>query len=133
MDKLRLAVVISHPIQHFAPLFRELARVSGLEVRVFYCCDWGVRDYVDVGFNQVVTWDVPLLEGYDHQFLPIRRRPTELTYWQVDNPAIEDRLDDYQPHAIWVHGYSHRTCHRAVHWARGKSMARSAIRASGSG
>src|SRR5437773_1139796 len=40
---LRFAAVISHPIQHYSPVFRELARVPGVAVKAFYCCDWGVK------------------------------------------------------------------------------------------
>ncbi len=49
----KLAVVISHPIQHFAPLFRDLAKQPELELRVFYCCDWGISQYADPGWKDV--------------------------------------------------------------------------------
>jgi glycosyltransferase involved in cell wall biosynthesis len=120
-ERFRFAAVVSHPIQHFAPLFRQLAQLPGLEVRVFYCCDWGVKAYHDPGFNTTFAWDVDLLEGYNHEFLPIRRRPERLGFWEVDNPEIIPCLAAYDPHALWVHGYSHRTCWRATRWARGRT------------
>ena len=114
----RLAAVVSHPIQHFAPMFRDLARRPGVHVKVFYCCDWGVRAYEDPGFGRQVEWDVPLLEGYEHEFLPIARRPKRLSFMEVDNPTVAARLEDFGPHAVWVHGYAHRTSWRALSWAR---------------
>ena len=75
----RFAAVVSHPIQHFAPMFRNLAQVPGFDVKVFYCCDWGVHEYHDPGFGKTIEWDVPLLDGYTYEFLPIARRPRDST------------------------------------------------------
>ena len=116
-SRRRLAVVISHPIQHFAPLFRDLAKQGGLELRVFYCCDWGISDYADPGFGRTFKWDVPLLEGYDCEFLPIAKRPVDLSFRSIDNPAVGERLSAFQPDAVWVHGYGHRTSWRTLKWA----------------
>jgi len=113
----RLAVVISHPIQHFAPLFRDLGNVPELELRVFYCCDWGIADYTDPGFGQTFKWDVPLLDGYDYEFLPIDKRPSDLGFFSIDNPTVGQRLGDFSPDAVWIHGYSHRTSWRTYLWA----------------
>lgn len=115
---LRFAAVISHPIQHYVPVFRELAAHPGFDVKVFYACDWGVKPYHDAGFNCRFAWDVDLLSGYEHEFLPQRHRPDGMGFWQIDHPAIGARLDAFQPHAIWLHGYGHRICWRAAAWAR---------------
>lgn len=119
----RLAVVISHPIQHFVPLFVRLAGMPGVELKVFYCCDWGVRQYTDPGFGKSVAWDIPLLDGYDSEFLPIRRRPKSLGFFEIDNPVIAQRLTSFAPDAVWVHGYAHRTSWRVLRWARKNSAA----------
>lgn len=119
--QFRLAVVISHPIQHFAPMFSVLAARPQMELKVFYCCDWGVSSYHDPGFGTAVQWDVPLLEGYDYEFLPIARRPESLSFQEVDNPAVGRYLDAYQPDAVWVHGYCHRTSWRVIRWARNRA------------
>jgi glycosyltransferase involved in cell wall biosynthesis len=118
---VRFAAIVSHPIQHFAPLFRALARTDGLRVKVFYCCDWGVRPYHDPGFAQTFAWDVDLLAGYEHEFLPIRKRPRGMGFWDIDNPRVGERLDAFGPQVLWLHGYGHRTCWRAARWARGRA------------
>lgn len=115
---IRVAIIVSHPIQYFAPWHRELAQVSGIECKVFFCCDWGVAGYVDPGFETEVAWDIPLLEGYAHEFLPIARRPQRLGFWRVDNPSVGVALDRFQPAVLMVFGYAHRTCWRAASWAR---------------
>jgi glycosyltransferase involved in cell wall biosynthesis len=115
---LRLAVVVSHPIQHFAPWHREIARQEGVDLKVFFCCDWGLREYVDPQFQVSLKWDIPLLEGYEHEFLEIRRRPQRLSFWEVDNPAVGSALERFRPDVLQVFGYARRTNWRAVAWAR---------------
>jgi len=119
----RLAVVISHPIQHFVPLFVRLARAAEVELKVFYCCDWGVREYADSGFGKSVAWNIPLLDGYDFEFLSIRRRPRSLGFFEIDNPLVAERLAAFASDAVWVHGYAHRTSWRVLRWARKNSAA----------
>lgn len=114
----RLAIVVTHPIQHFAPLYRELEATGAVDLRVFFCCDWGVRSYFDPAFGREVEWDVPLLDGYAHEFLPIARRPRSISFLEVDNPEVGTRLAAYRPDVVLVHGYGCRTMWRAVSWAR---------------
>lgn len=115
---VRLAVVISHPIQYFAPWFREIAKISNIDLRVFYCCDWGIESYRDVEFQLDVKWDIPLLEGYDYEFLPIEQRPKELGFWAIDNPSVGGVLDRFAPDVAMVFGYASCTNWRVVHWSR---------------
>ena len=115
---IRVAIIVSHPIQYFAPWFRELALIPHIALKVFFCCDWGVTEYVDPGFNRSVTWDIPLLEGYAHEFLSIRRRPEHLGFWQTDNPSVSASLERFQPDVVVVFGYAHRTTWRVAFWAR---------------
>jgi glycosyltransferase involved in cell wall biosynthesis len=118
MAKTKLAVVITHPIQHFAPWFKEIANDRSVQLRVFYCTDWGATDYVDPEFGRVLHWDIPLLEGYPHEFLPIKRRPERMSFWQVDNPSVAQRLEAYEPDVLMVFGYAIRTSWRATAWAK---------------
>src|SRR5262245_29336433 len=70
-ERIRLAIVTTHPIQYYAPIFRALAHSRRLSVRVFYTWSQSSRGGIfDPGFGSNVTWDVPLLEGYDHLFVP---------------------------------------------------------------
>jgi glycosyltransferase involved in cell wall biosynthesis len=117
----RFAAVMSHPTQHHAPMFRELARVPGLDVKVFYACDHGARESYDPGFAARFAWDVPLLDGYAHEVLRPGFSPRRFGFWETDSAALAAGLDAYAPHAIWVHGYAQRLCWRAVRWARRRS------------
>ncbi|MGH9928223.1 MAG: glycosyltransferase family 4 protein [Pyrinomonadaceae bacterium] len=114
---LRLAVILSHPITNFSPWHREVAKLKDIDLRVFFCCDWGLNGYVDPQFQTNVQWDIPLLDGYAHEFLPIARRPERLRFWEVDNPQIAEALDRFDPDVGQVFGYAHRTNWRVARWA----------------
>ena len=68
--KVRLAYLVSHPIQYKAPLLRRIAQEPDIDLTVFFASDFSVREYIDKGFGGDVKWDVPLLDGYRHEFLP---------------------------------------------------------------
>ncbi|MFC1490908.1 glycosyltransferase family 4 protein [Candidatus Latescibacterota bacterium] len=67
--KTRLAIFATHPIQYQAPIWRQLANTPDLEVVVYYFNDSFLNGVIDPGFGVSVTWDVPLLEGYNNEFL----------------------------------------------------------------
>jgi len=110
-------MVVSHPIQHYAPMYREIAALGEVDLRVFFAWRWGVDSYHDPEFGRAVQWDVPLTEGYEHEFLPIRRPPTQISFWQVDNPEVRSALARFDPNVVSVHGYAQRTLWRAIGWA----------------
>jgi len=62
----RLVVVATHPIQYFAPWFRQLATLAEIELTVIYLRQLDAAAQ-GVGFGQPFKWDVPLLEGYVHR------------------------------------------------------------------
>src|SRR5262245_17700063 len=117
---VRLAIVVSHPIQHFAPWHREVAKLPEIDLRVFFCCDWGSETYFDPDFATEVKWDIPLLDGYEHEFLAIHQRPKNLSYSQVDNPDVGVALDRFYPDVVKVFGYGFKTNWRVENWARAK-------------
>lgn len=67
--KYKVAFIYSHPIQYYAPLFRELSKDSRLEINVYYCSDESVRGMMDVGFQEKVKWDISLTDGYNFKLL----------------------------------------------------------------
>src|SRR5579875_946742 len=66
---VRLAYLVSHPIQYQAPLLRRIAVEPDIDLTVLYGSDFSVRGYKDHGFGVEVAWDVPLLDGYRSEFL----------------------------------------------------------------
>jgi glycosyltransferase involved in cell wall biosynthesis len=105
---LSLAVVSTHPIQYYAPLFRRLAETPGLAVRVLYLWDFGAVERHDPGFGQALRWDIDLLEGYDHEFVPNRaRQPGTHHFRGIDNPTLPARVAAFRPDAALLVGYNY--------------------------
>ncbi len=79
-----LAVVNSHPIQYFAPLYAYLCRDPSLKVTALYCSDFSLRGAVDPGFKQAVTWDVDLLPHFAQPILPLLKFFSDLALKVID-------------------------------------------------
>lgn len=108
--RVRLAYLVSHPIQYQAPLLRRLAQEPDIDLTVFFASDFSVRGYRDEGFGVAVQWDVPLLEGYQHVFLPRLRDGNDVSVTRPMNRGILRALkgSGAQPayDVLWVHGYA---------------------------
>ncbi|MEG9437293.1 glycosyltransferase family 4 protein [Edaphobacter sp. HDX4] len=110
-NRVRLAYLVSHPIQYQAPLLRRIAQDPQIDLTVLYGSDFSVKGYTDEGFGGIgVKWDIPLLEGYRHEFLPALRDNATVTPTTPMNYGIARRLRGYRGapafDALWVHGYA---------------------------
>jgi glycosyltransferase involved in cell wall biosynthesis len=108
--KVRLAYLVSHPIQYQAPLLRRIAQEPDIDLTVFFGSDFSLKPYADKGFGVEVQWDVPLIEGYKHEFLPALRDNATATALAPINHGILGRLRGHRGEApfdlLWVHGYA---------------------------
>jgi glycosyltransferase involved in cell wall biosynthesis len=110
---MKIAIVTSHPIQYYAPWFRYLANTAGLSLRVFYLWDFGITRQVDVGFQQALQWDIPLLEGYESEFVSnVSANPGTSHFWGLQNPSLVQRVRAYQPDAVLMIGYNYASLYR---------------------
>ena len=111
---VRVAVVASHPIQHFCPLYREVARDQRVTLKVFFASDAGARPYFDEGFGQEVSWGGNLTDGFEHEFL----QPGTADIAQaVSTARIDPRLTDFAPDVVQIYGYADRLARRALWWS----------------
>src|SRR5579862_4489151 len=53
---MRLAIIVSHPIQYVAPLYQRLARRDDIAVKVFFTWHAGQAPVQDHGFGLPVAW-----------------------------------------------------------------------------
>lgn len=108
-SRLRLAYLVSHPIQYQAPLLRRIAREPDIELTVFFGSDLSVRAYRDEGFGVEVAWDTPLLEGYRSEFLPAVRDRRTISATSPISRGLYRKLRAADGSAafdaLWVHGY----------------------------
>ena len=109
MKRPRLAIVVSHPIQYYAPWFRHLAAEPDLAPRVFYLSDHGVAARADAQFGAAFAWDTDLLSGYEHRFIPnTARRPDVTRFDGLKNPGLRPALREFAPDAVLLFGYAYR-------------------------
>ncbi|MBL9215491.1 MAG: glycosyltransferase family 4 protein [Opitutaceae bacterium] len=119
----RLAIVVSHPVQYYSPWFRWLRARTPLEFRVFYLWDFGVTAQRDPQFGTTFRWDVDLLSGYDHEFVPNRAAAPGTHHFRgLDNPSLGARLGAWRPGAVLLFGYNWLSHLRAVAWARHRGV-----------
>jgi glycosyltransferase involved in cell wall biosynthesis len=111
----KLAILNSHPIQYFVPLYRRLAAEPDLDVTVYFCSRVGLEEAYDPGFGRRVKWDVPLTDGYRHQFLPNWRGGGGVDgFFSLVNPRVVAELWRGGYDAVWVHGHNSATNLMAV-------------------
>ena len=112
---VKVAYLVSHPIQYQAPLLRRIAQEKDIDLTVFFGSSFSVKGYVDKGFGVDVSWDVPLLDGYCYEFLPTLRDKGRTGVASPLNYGIFRRLKGKKSVAdqsadrfdvLWVHGYS---------------------------
>jgi glycosyltransferase involved in cell wall biosynthesis len=105
-----VAYLVSHPIQYQAPLLRRIAQEPDIDLTVWFGSDFSVRGYTDRGFGVGVEWDVPLLDGYRHEFLPSLRDEGRTGPATMINHGIFSRLRGRAGEpgydVLWLHGYS---------------------------
>ena len=107
---LRLAVLVTHPIQYFAPLFRCLAESSRIDLHVFYGWEGATRGAMDHGFGQVIQWDIPLLDGYQHTILPNESAdPGTHHFGGITNGEVLPRIRAWAPDAVMIFGWNYRS------------------------
>lgn len=109
-NPIRLAVVATHPVQYYAPVFALLAARPELEVRVFYGHDPEASSSFDAGFGREVTWDLDLRTGYDHEFVPnLAKQPHQSGFWGIHAPDLPSRILAWGAEAVLVIGWSIRS------------------------
>ena len=120
--KMRVAIVISHPIQHFVHLYKALAKQDVIQLKVFFASKIGVKPYRDKDMNVEIQWATDLLAGYDYKFLPEADHISETGFWQINNPSIISALKNFAPDVVHLHGYAQLTTLRALLWCRFKRI-----------
>jgi glycosyltransferase involved in cell wall biosynthesis len=103
----RMIFFLSHPIQYFSPMLKLLAKQT--HVKVYYYSDISLRGGHDEGFGQNVKWDVPLLEGYEHEFIKNLSASPSMNNRFTDavNPGIVSVLRKESDNIVVLNGWSY--------------------------
>ncbi|HZB94241.1 MAG TPA: glycosyltransferase family 4 protein [Stellaceae bacterium] len=109
--RYRLAFLSSHPVQYHVPLLRLIAAQPDIELKVFYQSEGALHGHLDTGFKQIVRWDIPLLDGYEYEFLPAIGRRDLISAQRPASYGLFSRLRRGRFDALLVNGYA-----RWVNW-----------------
>jgi len=121
-EQYRLAYLVSHPIQYQAPLLRYIAAQPSIDLTVFFLSDVSTRDYYDQGFGVGVQWDVPLLDGYKHVFLPAVGTSERISFWRSFVYGLWRHIERGRFDALWLHGYANQANLRALAIAKSAGL-----------
>lgn len=110
-DRRRIGVLVTHPVQYFAPLFRRLASEPGVDLTVYYAYQPTPQEQGH-GFGVAFEWDIDLLSGYDSRFLTnVSAAPGTSGFAGCDTPEIADIIRREKFDAFLVTGW-----HAKSHW-----------------
>ncbi|TAJ87532.1 glycosyltransferase family 4 protein [Reyranella sp.] len=113
----RIGFLISHPIQYYTPIFRELA--ARCDLTVFFAHRQTAEQQAQIGYGVAFDWDVDLLSGYESRFLTnVSRQPSTSRFGGCNTPEIADRIAEGRFDAFVVPGWSLRSYWQAVRACR---------------
>jgi glycosyltransferase involved in cell wall biosynthesis len=118
---LRIGFLISHPIQYYTPIFRELAGLCDLTV--FFAHRQTAAQQAQAGFGVAFDWDIDLVSGYRSKFLVnVSRQPSTDRFSGCDTPAIAREIEEGRFDAFVVPGWSLRSFLQAAQACRGQGV-----------
>lgn len=115
---VRVAHIVTHPIQYFTPLYRAMSKIDDIDLTVWFGSDFGTVPSHDADLATTVQYDVDLTGGFKHSFLQNRGdgRP-DANRNSYDCPNLDQQLDPSMVDVVWIHGWGYLLQHQAAEWA----------------
>jgi glycosyltransferase involved in cell wall biosynthesis len=105
--RLRLAIIVSHPIQYYAPLYQRLAGRDDLAVKVFFTWHAARAAVGDRGFQIPVAWDISLTDGYEFEAVHNSSSdPGTHHFFGLQNPTLIERVRKWKPNVVHITGWA---------------------------
>src|SRR5262245_17098686 len=103
----RLAIIVSHPIQYFTPLYQRLAYRDDIAVKVFFTWHAAQAPVADRGFGISFMWDIPVTQGYEFELVPnLSSDPGTHHFFGLKNPALVGRVAAWRPDVVHITGWA---------------------------
>lgn len=114
---LKIGALLTHPIQYYSPWLAELA--GRCKLKVYYAYNQTAKGQAAAGFGKGFEWDVPLLEGYDWQWLKnVSPNPGLSSFDGCDTPEIASIIQREQFDAFLMFGWNRKCFAQAARAAR---------------
>jgi glycosyltransferase involved in cell wall biosynthesis len=118
----KLAIITTHPIQYNSPFFKLLTERKIINAKIFYT--WGesvLQSKFDPGFGKTIRWDIPLLEGYEYQFIEnIAKDKGTHHFSGIVNPDIISQVAKWKPDAILIYGWNFQSHLKVMRYFKNK-------------
>jgi glycosyltransferase involved in cell wall biosynthesis len=103
--KVRVAHLVSHPVQYLAPIYREISRSPHIDFTVYFYSDSSLGKHFDAEFGREFEWSTPLLGGYKHRLLPSSKGKSinDVFAWPNWDLLAEVARQKYD--VIWINSY----------------------------
>ena len=116
----KLAIIITHPIQYYSPLFKLLSERNKIRIKFFYTWEQSKEKVYDKKFGKEIKWDIPLLGGYDYTFVKnLSKNPNSGSFKGVINPTLNKEIENWKADSILVFGWNHHSHFKAMRYFKG--------------
>ncbi|HWZ16306.1 MAG TPA: glycosyltransferase family 4 protein [Mucilaginibacter sp.] len=117
----KLAIITTHPIQYYAPVFQLLHQRQQLNIKVFYTWGEGVLNKYDPGFKKNIEWDIPLLNGYPYAWVKNTSKDAGSHHFEgIVNPELIEQINAWHADAILVYGWGYHSHLKALRYYQNK-------------
>lgn len=117
----KLGLLLTHPVQYLAPLFRELHARRVIDLTVMFAHK-PTPEEQGQGFGVAFEWDVDVTSGFEHVWLENRSRTAAKgTFASFDTPGVAREIRDRAFDVVLVQGWNTRSYWQAMRacWRRG--------------
>lgn len=117
----KLAIITTHPIQYYAPVFKLLHDRVQIKVKVFYTWGREAIEKFDPGFGKAISWDIPLLEAYPYEWVQNTAADKGSHHFKgIINPELIQQVTSWQPDAILVYGWAYNSHLKTMRYFKNK-------------
>ena len=103
---MKVLIFATHPIQYQAPIYRALDKIYDL--KVIYLLNQTSKKQAESGFGVEFDWDVPLLDGYEYEYLKNHSpAPSSSSYngIVINNEELASLMLKEQPNVVIINGW----------------------------
>ena len=117
----KLAIIITHPVQYYAPVFQLLHKRKNIEIKVFYTWGKNAVEKYDPGFDKQIKWDIPLLTGYPFEWIENNAKdPGSHHFGGIRNSSLNELVSAWQPDAVLIYGWAYQSHLKAMRYFKNK-------------
>lgn len=103
--KVRVAHLVSHPVQYLAPIYREISKHPDIDFTVYFYSDTSLGTHFDAEFGREFQWSTSLLGGYKHRLFPSSKgKATKNSFawpnWDLLADVVRQEYD-----VLWINSY----------------------------